>query len=58
MRVVIDLEKKERERHARRKFVQNGFMVIAVISCGFLLWKLKAMLLPIVVGALHRTCKR
>jgi predicted PurR-regulated permease PerM len=52
MKKTIAAKNKERERRARRKLVQVSFFFCTSALCVFLLWKLKAMLLPIVVGAL------
>lgn len=52
MKRFIDLEKKEIERGTRRKLFNRSFGFLAVIAFFFLLFKLKALLLPIVVGAL------
>jgi predicted PurR-regulated permease PerM len=52
MKIQVDVEKKERDRRGRRKLVQVGFFLLTTSTCLFLLWKLKALLLPIVVGAL------
>lgn len=52
MRNPADPEHKDRERRARRKLFHTCFIVFTMVLCTFLLWKLKALLLPIVVGAL------
>lgn len=52
MRTAPDLDKKERDRNTRRKMFHVGFVLLIVPLCVFLLWKLSALLLPIVVGAL------
>src|SRR5438067_12044758 len=46
------LEEKERERKVRRKIFYLIFGALALISCGFLIWKLSILILPIIVGAL------
>ena len=43
---------KERDRRARRKIFHTTFLILAVGVAIFLLWKLRPLLLPIVVGAL------
>lgn len=52
MKEVVDLQKKEHERKVRRQIFQTTFTVCAVLLSMLLLWKLRALLLPIVVGAL------
>src|SRR5205814_10296301 len=47
-----NLEEKERERKVRRKIFYLIFGAVALISCGFLIWKLSILILPIIVGAL------
>jgi predicted PurR-regulated permease PerM len=47
-----DFEEKERERKIRRKISYLIFGTLALISGGFLIWKLSILILPIVVGAL------
>src|SRR5438034_7186566 len=47
-----NLEEKERERKVRRKIFYLIFGALALISCGFLIWKLRGLILPIIVGAL------
>ena len=47
-----NLEEKERERKVRRKIFYLIFGALALISCGFLIWKLSILILPIIVGAL------
>ncbi len=47
-----NLEEKERERKVRRKIFYLIFGTLALISCGFLIWKLSILILPIIVGAL------
>src|SRR5205807_959138 len=49
---VQDLEEKERERKVRRKVFYRTFAALALISGGFLLWKLSILILPIIVGGL------
>lgn len=52
MKSLPDFEKKVKERLGRRKIFHTAFFLLVVpLSC-FLLFKLKALLLPIVVGAL------
>ncbi len=52
MRRKIDLEKKERDRKIRGRIFHSTFIGVTVVLTTLLLWKLKALLLPIVVGAL------
>jgi len=52
MKIIVDIEKKEKERKSRRQLVQIGFLLSTFALIVFLLVKLKALLLPIVVGAL------
>jgi len=47
-----DFEEKERERKVRRKVFYLTFATLALISGGFLLWKLSSLILPIIVGGL------
>src|SRR5205809_8054291 len=47
-----NLEEKERERKVRRKIFYLIFGTLALISGGFLIWKLSILILPIIVGAL------
>jgi predicted PurR-regulated permease PerM len=47
-----NFEEKERERKVRRKIFYLIFGTLALISCGFLIWKLSILILPIIVGAL------
>src|SRR5438094_8990339 len=47
-----NVEEKERERKVRRKIFYLIFGTLALISCGFLIWKLSILILPIIVGAL------
>ena len=47
-----DFEEKERERKIRRKISYLIFGTLALISGGFLIWKLSILILPIVVGCL------
>src|SRR5213595_1864393 len=47
-----NLEEKERELKVRRKIFYLIFGALALISCGFLIWKLSILILPIIVGAL------
>jgi predicted PurR-regulated permease PerM len=49
---VQDFEEKERERRVRRKVFYRTFAALALISGGFLLWKLSILILPIIVGGL------
>ena len=48
----VDLNEKEQERQVRRRFFLRAFSALTMIFCGFLLWKLRSLLLPIMVGAL------
>jgi predicted PurR-regulated permease PerM len=52
MRAHLDFTKKDNDRSGRRKVFHAGVVLLTVPLCIFLLWKLKALLLPIVVGAL------
>src|SRR6188472_693932 len=45
-------EEKERERKIRRKVFYLTFGTLVLISAGFLIWKLRSLILPIIVGAL------
>ena len=47
-----DFEEKERERKIRRKVFYLTFATLALISGGFLIWKLSILILPIIVGCL------
>src|SRR5215813_8335719 len=47
-----DFEEKERERKVRRRAFHLTFAILALISGGFLTWKLSSLVLPIIVGAL------
>jgi predicted PurR-regulated permease PerM len=47
-----DFEELERERKARRKVFYLTFGVLTVVLGGFLIWKLRILILPIIVGAL------
>ena len=47
-----DFEEKERERKIRRKLFYLIFATLALISGGFLIWKLSILILPIIVGCL------
>src|SRR5207237_9755404 len=47
-----DFEEKERERKVRRKVFYLIFGTLALISGGFLIWKLSILILPIIVGGL------
>src|SRR5881394_4450715 len=47
-----NFEENERERKVRRKIFYLIFGTLALISCGFLIWKLSILILPIIVGAL------
>src|SRR5215470_5972989 len=47
-----DFEKKERERKVRRRVFHLIFAILALISGGFLIFKLSSLVLPIIVGAL------
>lgn len=50
--MIVHHGKKDEERLTRRKIFHTSFAVGATLACGFLLWKLRVLLLPIVVGAL------
>jgi predicted PurR-regulated permease PerM len=47
-----DFEEKERERKIRRKIFYTALATLAVVFGGFLVWKLRILILPIIVGAL------
>src|SRR5437879_959623 len=47
-----DFEERERERKVRRKVFYLTFATLLLISAGFLVWKLRSLILPIIVGAL------
>ncbi len=47
-----DFEEKERERRIRRRIFHFTFVALALLSSGFLIWKLSSLILPIIVGAL------
>jgi predicted PurR-regulated permease PerM len=47
-----DFEEQERERKARRKLFYLTFATLALILGGLLIWKLRILILPIIVGAL------
>ena len=45
-------EEQERERKVRRRIFYLTFATLALIFGGFLIWKLRILILPIIVGAL------
>jgi predicted PurR-regulated permease PerM len=45
-------EEQERERKVRRRIFYLTFAALALILGGFLIWKLRILILPIIVGAL------
>jgi predicted PurR-regulated permease PerM len=47
-----DFEEKERERKTRRKIFYFAFAILVLICGGFLIWKLRILILPIIVGGL------
>jgi predicted PurR-regulated permease PerM len=47
-----DFEELERERKVRRKVFYLTFGVLTAVLGGFLVWKLRILILPIIVGAL------
>jgi len=47
-----DFAEKERERRVRRRAFHLIFAFLALVSGGFLIWKLSSLVLPIIVGAL------
>src|SRR5215468_1770474 len=47
-----DFKEKERERRVRRRAFHLIFAILALVSGGFLIWKLSSLILPIIVGAL------
>src|SRR6516162_1482119 len=48
----LDFKEKERERKVRRRVFHLTFAILALITAGFLIWKLSSLVLPIIVGAL------
>src|SRR6266700_1961945 len=50
--MVRGFEEKERERKTRRRVFYTTLATLALIFGGFLIWKLRILILPIVVGAL------
>jgi predicted PurR-regulated permease PerM len=48
----LNFEEQERERKVRRKVFYLTFATLALILGGFLIWKLRILILPIIVGAL------
>ncbi len=47
-----DLVKKEQERKKRRQVFTSTFLLLTLIVSSLLIWKLRSLLLPILVGAL------
>lgn len=47
-----DFERKELERKFRRQIVQTSFIALSVFLTTFLTWKLRSLLVPMIVGAL------
>src|SRR5215472_1139608 len=47
-----EFDEQERERKLRRKVFYLTFATLALILGGFLVWKLRILILPIIVGAL------
>jgi predicted PurR-regulated permease PerM len=47
-----EFEEKEQERKVRRTVFYLTFAALALITAGFLIWKLRILILPIIVGAL------
>src|SRR5215813_5494061 len=47
-----DLEEQERERKLRRKVFNLTFAILGLILGGFLIWKVRILILPVIVGAL------
>ena len=47
-----DFEATERDRKGRRKVFYLTFAALALIVGAFLIWKLRGLILPIIVGAL------
>lgn len=47
-----DFERKEMERRFRRRIFQTVFVSVAAMVAAVLLWKLRSLLVPILVGAL------
>jgi predicted PurR-regulated permease PerM len=52
MSPVEGFEERQRERKVRRRTFHLIFAAFALISGGFLIWKLSSLVLPIIVGAL------
>jgi predicted PurR-regulated permease PerM len=48
----LGFEQQERERRVRRRIFYLTFAALALILGGFLIWKLRILILPIIVGAL------
>lgn len=47
-----DFLREEMERRRRRKYFHLAFTVVTALFCGFLLWNLRMLILPVTVGAL------
>ena len=47
-----DFERKELERKFRRQIFQTSFVSLTVMSTAFLAWKLRSLMVPMIVGAL------
>lgn len=52
MSTAQQFEQIDRERKIRRKIFYLTFAALALIVTGFLIWKLRSLILPIIVGAL------
>lgn len=48
----LDQEQQDIERKHRRKYFHLGFWALTLVSSALLLWKLKMLMMPILVGAL------
>lgn len=48
----VDLKEKDVERKLRRQIFLSSFSVITVLAGSILLWKLRSLMLPLLVGAL------
>src|SRR5690606_38075875 len=51
-RIKSRFEQQEEDRIRRRKLVNSAFTILVMLVGAFLVWKLKSLLIPILVGAL------